>query len=287
MSEHLALSPTWPHAWLLIASLLAGALNAMAGGGSFLSFPAVLGTGMLPIQANATNTVALWPGQFASIAAYWQDLKHNIRLIVPLGTAALIGGLAGGIVLLRTGQATFLALVPWLLLLAALLFAASGPISKRLQRRAANRKMAREAGGDTSSAPRPSLVPLFIGMIVVCFYIGYFGAGAGFLVMSLLAIFGVDEINQINALKVVTTCLANGIAVVTFVVERQVVWQTCLLMMVSLFPAHQSADHADDGCRDRSGHGGLFLLETAVSGRVATRVVTASRPVHSRRPGWP
>jgi uncharacterized membrane protein YfcA len=233
MSEHLALSPTWPHAWLLIASLLAGALNAMAGGGSFLSFPAVLGTGMLPIQANATNTVALWPGQFASIAAYWQDLKHNIRLIVPLGTAALIGGLAGGIVLLRTGQATFLALVPWLLLLAALLFAASGPISKRLQRRAANRKMAREAGGDTSSAPRPSLAPLFVGMIVVCFYIGYFGAGAGFLVMSLLAIFGVDEINQINALKVVTTCLANGIAVVTFVVERQVVWQTCLLMMVT------------------------------------------------------
>ena len=70
-------------------------------------------------------------------------------------------------------------------------------------------------------------------MMLVCFYIGYFGAGAGFLVMSLLAIFGVEEINQINALKVVTTCLANGIAVVTFVVEKQVVWQYCLLMMVT------------------------------------------------------
>src|SRR5271154_2261669 len=143
----MTLSPTWPHAWLLIASLLAGALNAMAGGGSFLSFPALLGTGILPIQANATNTVALWPGQFASIAAYWQDLKHNRRLLVPLGIAALLGGLAGGIVLLRTGQATFLHLVPWLLLVASLLFAASNPISKWLQQRAAERKRAHEASG--------------------------------------------------------------------------------------------------------------------------------------------
>jgi len=95
----MSLTPTWPHAWLLIASMLAGALNAMAGGGSFLSFPALLGTGILPIPANATNTVALWPGQFASIAAYWEDLKHNLRLLVPLGTAALLGGLGGAIVL--------------------------------------------------------------------------------------------------------------------------------------------------------------------------------------------
>jgi uncharacterized membrane protein YfcA len=226
------LSPTWPHAWLLVASLLAGALNAMAGGGSFLAFPAVLGMGVLPIQANATNTVALWPGQFASIAAYWQDLKQNLRLILPLGAAALIGGLVGGIVLLRTGQATFLALIPWLLLVAASLFAASGPISKRLQRRAAGRAAARQASGSAPSAP-PSLAPLFAGMVLVCFYIGYFGAGAGFLVMSLLAIFGVEDINQINALKAVTTCLANGIAVVTFVVEKQVVWHYCLLMMAT------------------------------------------------------
>jgi uncharacterized protein len=229
----MTLSPTWPHAWLLIASLLAGALNAMAGGGSFLSFPAVLGTGILPIQANATNTVALWPGQFASIAAYWEDLKHNVRLIVPLGTAALVGGLAGGLVLLHTGQTTFLALVPWLLLVAALLFAVSTPISKWLQRRTSERAAERAERGSVSTEAHPSLAPLMVGMVLVCFYIGYFGAGAGFLVMSVLAIFGVEEINQINALKVVTTCLANGIAVVTFVVEKQVAWRYCLLMMVT------------------------------------------------------
>src|SRR6202012_584031 len=130
----MALGSQWQHAWLVIASFLAGALNAMAGGGSFLSFPALLGVGVPPIQANATNTVALWPGQFTSIAAYWQDLKANLRLVLPVCSAALLGGVVGALVLLRTGQATFMALVPWLLLLASGLFAASGPVSSWLQR---------------------------------------------------------------------------------------------------------------------------------------------------------
>src|SRR6202021_1026987 len=125
--------PHWQHAVLVIASFLAGALNAMAGGGSFLSFPALLGVGVLPIQANATNTVALWPGQFTSIAAYWQDLKANVRLVIPIVSAALLGGVTGAIVLLRTGQVTFMALVPWVLLLAAVLFAASGTVSSSLE----------------------------------------------------------------------------------------------------------------------------------------------------------
>src|SRR5580698_4989797 len=126
--------------WLIVASLLAGALNAVAGGGSFLSFPALLNVGVPPIQANATNTVAVWPGQFTSIAAYFEDLKHNLRLVLPLGTAAAIGGVAGGLVLLHTGQQTFLRLVPWLLLGAALLFAVSTPISRWLQGRSRGKK---------------------------------------------------------------------------------------------------------------------------------------------------
>jgi len=210
--------------WLAVASLIAGALNAMAGGGSFLSFPALLNVGVLPIQANATNTVALWPGQFTSIAAYYEDLKHNLQLVIPLCVAATVGGIAGGLVLLRTQQATFLHLVPWLLLIAALLFAVSTPISKWLQTR---------TRGKTVETSHPSYVPLMLGTIVVCFYIGYFGAGAGFLIISMLAIFGIENINQINALKVVTTTLANGVAVIVFIVNKQVLWQHCLIMMVT------------------------------------------------------
>ena len=176
----------------------------------------------MPIQANATNTVALWPGQFTSIAAYWQDLKANVRLVIPIVSAALLGGLTGAIVLLRTGQATFMALVPWLLLLAAGLFAASGPVSGWLKRERVS-----------VAGSRPNLAPLWIGVVVVCFYIGYFGAGAGFLMMSVLAIFGIQNINQVNALKVIATATANGIAVVTFIVEKQIVWKYCLLMMIA------------------------------------------------------
>jgi uncharacterized protein len=194
----------------------------MAGGGSFLSFPALLGVGVLPIQANATNTVALWPGQFTSIAAYWQDLKANVRLVIPIVSAALLGGVTGAIILLRTGQATFMALVPWLLLLAAGLFAASGPVSSWLKRERVS-----------VAGSRPNLAPLWISVVFVCFYIGYFGAGAGFLMMSVLAIFGIQNINQINALKVIATATANGIAVVTFIVEKQIVWKYCLLMMIA------------------------------------------------------
>jgi uncharacterized membrane protein YfcA len=209
---------TLQHFWLVLASFLAGALNAMAGGGSFLSFPALLGVGVLPIQANATNTVALWPGQFTSIAAYWQDLKANVHLVLPVCSAALVGGVTGAIILLRTGQATFMALVPWLLLLASGLFAISGSVSRWLRSR---------------RVTKPSLVPLWISLVAVSFYIGYFGAGAGFLVMSALAIFGIQNINQVNALKVIATCTANGIAVITFIVEKQIVWKYCLLMMLS------------------------------------------------------
>lgn len=215
--------------WLCFASLIAGLLNAVAGGGSFLSFPALLTLGVPPIQANATNTVALWPGQFTSIAAYWRDLATNRHLLLPLSLAAALGGVTGGLVLLHTRQATFLHLVPWLLLGAACLFAASTPISRWLQARTRGKPMPEAP----EKAARPFAVPLFIGTIAVTVYIGYFGAGAGFLMMSLLALFGIENVNQINALKVVTTTIANGVAVLLFIVQGQVLWQHCLLMMAT------------------------------------------------------
>ncbi|MGD0731572.1 MAG: sulfite exporter TauE/SafE family protein [Terracidiphilus sp.] len=214
----------WHWAWLTVAAFLAGVLNAVAGGGSFLLFPALLGMKMLPIQANATNTVALWPGQLTSVAAYRDDIRSNLRLALPMGLAGLVGGTAGAVVLLNTPQLTFLHLVPWLLVVAATIFAVSGPVSRWLARR-------NNATGTATHAPRR--LPVFISTIVVCFYIGYFGAGAGFLIITLLSLFGFEDLNQINALKVVSTTMANGMAFIIFTVGGQVEWRYCLLAMVT------------------------------------------------------
>jgi hypothetical protein len=214
------LVPHWRYAWLVAASLIAGVMNAMAGGGSFLSFPAMLGVGVLPIQANATNTVALWPGQLTSVAALHGDLRRDLLPVVMV--ASIVGGISGAVVLLHTKQITFLRMVPWLLLVASLLFGLSGPVSRWLRRRStvphAERKIA--------------LIPLFFALLPVCFYIGYFGAGAGFLVMTALALFGVEEMHALNSLKVMAACLSNLCAVITFILSGAVEWRYCVVSML-------------------------------------------------------
>ncbi|MGD0796203.1 MAG: sulfite exporter TauE/SafE family protein [Acidobacteriaceae bacterium] len=214
------LIPDARYAWLVAASFLAGVMNAMAGGGSFLSFPAMLAIGVLPIQANATNTVALWPGQLTSVWALRMDLRRDLLAVV--ASASVLGGISGAAVLLHTRQITFLHLVPWLLLVASLLFGISGPVSRWLRRRSAEPHLARP----------PAMLPLFCVLFPVCFYIGYFGAGAGFLIMSALALFGVEEMNALNSLKVTAACLSNFCAVVTFIFGGAIVWHYCLVSMV-------------------------------------------------------
>lgn len=208
----------WP--WLTVAAFVAGVLNAVAGGGSFLLFPAMLGMRMLPVQANATNTVALWPGQLTAVAAYREDIRSNRRLAWPMALAGLLGGAVGAYVLLHTPQMTFLHLVPWLLLVSALIFAVSGPVSRWLDERKS-----------TASGP-PHRFAVFLATIAVCFYIGYFGAGAGFLLMTMLSLCGYQDIQAINALKMVATTAANGIACIIFMAGGQIVWHYCLLAMV-------------------------------------------------------
>jgi len=214
------LSAHVPYLWLVAASFIAGVINAMAGGGSFISFPAMLAIGVPPIQANATNTVALWPGQLASVWALRTDLRRDLLAVVIL--ASILGGVGGAVVLLRTPQVTFMHLVPWLLLVASVLFWVSGPVSRWLRRRSAEPHLTRT----------PAMIPLFLTIIPVTFYIGYFGAGAGFLLMSVLALFGVEEMNSLNSLKVLAACLSNFCAVVTFIVGGAIVWHYCLVSMV-------------------------------------------------------
>jgi hypothetical protein len=227
-------SVNWHWVWLVVAAFLAGVLNAVAGGGSFLSFPALLGMNIPPVQANATNTVAIWPGQLTSVAAYWPDVRKNLRAALLMGLAGLLGGTAGAVVLLNTPQKTFMHLVPWLLLFAASTFAVSGPVTRALDRLKLDRlKRKRHASAESGEAHAPRRLPLFVATVVVSFYVGYFGAGAGFLFMTLLALFGYEDIHAINALKVVANLLANGIAFAIFIADRQVVWRYCLAAMVA------------------------------------------------------
>ena len=213
-----------PYVILIGASFIAGTLNAMAGGGSFFSFPALLAVGVPPVNANATNTVALWPGQIASIFAFRSELKHVSTLIVTVIVCSFLGGIAGALALLRTNQSTFLKLVPWLLLFATILFALSEPAMKYVRRRRT------EDATESLTTLRLSPVML-VGLVAVCFYIGYFGAGAGFLIITLFSFSGLKGLNQINTLKVICTSVANGIAFLTFIVAGAVYWSNIPFML--------------------------------------------------------
>lgn len=215
-----ALIPHWRYAWLVAASSIAGVMNAMAGGGSFLSFPAMLGVGVLPIEANATNTVALWPGQLTSVAALRGDLRRDLLPAVCIASG--IGGVSGAVILLRTHQMTFLRMIPWLLLSASLLFWLSGPVSRWLWRRSVMPHEERKI----------SPVAVFLALLPICFYIGYFGAGGGFLIMTALALFGVEEMHTLNSMKVLAACLSNLSAVLTFIVKGAVEWRYCVVSML-------------------------------------------------------
>lgn len=220
--------PTFVHYILLaFAAGLGGLINSVAGGGGFFVFPPLLRAGLLPIEANATATVALWPGQFTSIAGYREDLRRNHRLVIPVALVALTGGLAGALTLLRGSQGSFLRLVPYLFLLGSVTFALSGPVSRMIRRRVA------EQAAHPDQLHRVALVPLLLALLVITYYIGYFGAGAGLLTMTALALCGVERVAEINALKVVITTTANGVAVITFIVGGAVEWRFCWLMMIA------------------------------------------------------
>ena len=215
---------TFRAVWLAATAFFAGGVNAIAGGGSLLSFPALLQAGVLPVQANATNTVALLPGQFTSAAAYRRELYRYRSLLLPLLVAALAGGLLGARLLMATRQELFLRMVPWLLLTATLLFAGGPPLQQRLfQKPHAH-----------ATGLRPvARVLLPIGIFVVCLYVGFFGAGSGLLIMGVLSFAGIDSVHEVNALKTIITSVSNCVAAITFVFYGAVLWHSGLFMMIA------------------------------------------------------
>jgi uncharacterized membrane protein YfcA len=212
--------PHLHYIWLVTASMIAGIMNAMAGGGSFVSFPAMLGMGIPPVQANATNTVAIWPGQLTSLATLRGDIRKD--LLPALGASCIIGGILGAEVLVHTDQTTFLHLIPWLILIGTVIFGLSGPVSKWLRSRS------QAHHGEA----RIAWLPLLLATLPVTFYIGYFGAGGGFVIMTILALFGMEDMHQLNALKVFAALLSNFCAIVTFIFQGAIVWHYCFIAMI-------------------------------------------------------
>jgi hypothetical protein len=206
-------------ATLFLAAAAAGAINSVAGGGSFISFPALILAGVPPITANATNATALWPGSVASVGAYRRELAVQRRGVLLFSAISLIGGLLGALILLRTQERTFEQLIPYLLLLATLVFAFSPQIS-RLTRRASAQK--RE-----SPWRRGAVLAIYLAVAI---YGGFFGAGLGILTLAVLGLLGLENIHEMNALKTLQASLVNGIAVFTFVVAGIVDWPIALAM---------------------------------------------------------
>ena len=218
---------------LFAAAVLGGALNAVAGGGSFIAFPALLFTGVPPVPATATNTVALWTGLAFSGGAFRHHLKVQRGILVTLATVSLIGGICGAVLLLRTPAHTFLRILPWLMLVATTLFI-FGP---RLTR--ANEARVPQAHG-TGAIIAAAFFQLLVGI-----YGGYFGGGMGFVILAMLSAFGMADIHEMNALKIVLSSATNGIAVLIFILKHAVFWPQALVMICGAalggyFGAHYS-----------------------------------------------
>lgn len=206
---------------LFFAAFVAGVLNSIFGGGSFVSFPILLLTGVPPIHANATNTAALWPGTVASTAAYRREVAAHARLLPLLTIVGAAGGVIGAKILLRTPQSTFMRLIPWLLLAGTLLFVYGARVARWVRERTQHRPR-------VSAATRGVTVVL---LLLISVYIGYFGAGVGILVAAVFALMGLESMHAINGLRTYLVSVSNLVAIVTFIAAGAVLWPQALVMV--------------------------------------------------------
>jgi uncharacterized protein len=223
----------WEYLLLFVAAALGGAVNSVAGGGTLLTFPALLWAGQAEIIANATSTVALWPGALSSFWGYRSELVGNRREIVMLAIPSFLGGIAGALLLLRTDNRTFAAIVPYLILLATALFIAQGPLSRWLRRREERRPDSLSPERPTPVAggwSRPRWAVVLVFQFLVGIYGGYFGAGIGILMLAAFGFLGFTNIHHMNALKNLNGMCINGLAAALFIAKGLVDWRLALLM---------------------------------------------------------
>jgi hypothetical protein len=205
-------------------SALSGAVNSIAGGGTLLTFPALLGLGVTPVSANATSTVALWPGSFASMMGYRRELQGAETWAVKLAIPSLLGGLTGAALLMATSDEQFRAIVPWLVFGATLLFAFQGRLMQWL----------RHYIDEVPHGPAP-VEPtrgMMLGQYLVAIYGGYFGAGAGIVMLAAFGLMGMTNIHRMNGLKNFNGICFNGVAAITFALKGLVNWPIALVMAI-------------------------------------------------------
>ena len=202
----------------VFAACVAGAVNSVAGGGTLLTFPALVWVGVPALTANATNTVALWPGAVGSVWGYRRELLATDRRVFALVVPSLLGGLAGAVLLHVTPPSVFERLVPWLILFATCIFLFQEPIQKRFDLR------------DAHEARSHWLSWTMLFQFAVGVYGGYFGAGIGILMLAALSLIGHTDIHQMNGVKCLLAGAVNGIAALYFSLAGLVVWPYALLM---------------------------------------------------------
>jgi uncharacterized membrane protein YfcA len=207
-----------------VAAFLAGIVNSVAGGGTLLTFPALIAAGLSPLVANATSTVALLPASLTSMHGYRGELAGARRWVIAFAGPSLAGGWLGAILLLHTTNATFNRVVPWLVLGATGLFLLQPPLMRWI--RGPHAVMAGEARPESRS-PSPTLLAL---QLVVAIYGGYFGAGVGILMLATLGFMGFSNIHRMNGLKNWGAFCMNVVAAATFAVSGIVVWPVALSM---------------------------------------------------------
>jgi uncharacterized membrane protein YfcA len=209
---------------LLIAALAAvgaGAINALAGGGTLISFPVLVAVGVPPVAANVTNAIALCPGYFGATIAQLPNLKGQRSQLLLLIPVAVLGGLAGGMILLRTGERTFTALVPWMILAASLLLAVQEPVKKFISKRLSN-----------PMHKRHTMVLSALPIAAAAVYGGFFSAGMSVLLLAVLGLTLDDSLTRLNALKQVLAFSVNIAAAIFFIFSDKVVWPAVAVMAI-------------------------------------------------------
>ncbi|MBK8524810.1 MAG: sulfite exporter TauE/SafE family protein [Betaproteobacteria bacterium] len=214
-------------ALIAAGAFLAGGMNALAGGGTFFSFPALLAIGVPPITASASNTVALWPASLSSAWAYRHEAMRHRRWALILIGVSLVGGIAGGLLLMGISNAAFSKLIPWLLLIATALFAFSGQVQRIVG------WVKQKLGATVNDEASPGSIGGALFQLIVATYGGFFGAGLGILTLAALAIQGFDDMQDLNALKNVASAVNYTVAALTFIIAGAVSWPHTLVMLVT------------------------------------------------------